>query len=148
MKKFFRLLAVAVIVTSCGVVAKQEKLINTASYSRATASLYVTPVQADLEVSSEKIHHFMEVSDNIRIGGEENVVKTAVMEALDVYGGDVLVGLEKQLKYNDSGQIVSITISGYPAKYVNFRPCENIPATAVTPEADGQSSGGFFGLKK
>ena len=141
-------MALAVIVASCGVVAKQSKLINTASYTRAKASLFVTAVQADLEVSPEKIHYFLEVADNIRIGGEDNVVSTAVMEALDVYGGDVLVGLEKQLKYNEEGQIVSITISGYPAKYVNFRPCENIPAVTASPETNGQSQGGFLGLKK
>ena len=61
-------------------------------------------------------------SKTVVIGGEENIINTAVREALLANGNaDVLVGLEKQLKYNDKGEIESITVSGYPAKYVNFR---------------------------
>ena len=145
MKSSFLLLSLSVIVASCGGGAK---LLNTATYSRANAPFFVTPVQADLEVSPEKIHHHMEVTDVIRAGGEENIVATAVQEAIDVYGGDVIIGLEKQLKYNESGQIESITISGYTAKYVNFRPCESIPAVFPTQETGDQKGSGIFGIKK
>jgi hypothetical protein len=32
-----------------------------------------------------------------------------------------LVALEHQIKYSANGSIESITVTGYPAKYVNFR---------------------------
>lgn len=50
------------------------------------------------------------------------MVNSAVREALASNGdADVLVGLETQVKYNAAGNPESITVSGYPAKYVNFR---------------------------
>lgn len=69
----------------------------------------------------------MDVTARIRRGGEKNVIATAVKEALDVEGADVLVGMEKQLDYGMFRKIKAITITGYPAKYINFRPCEDLP---------------------
>jgi hypothetical protein len=61
-------------------------------------------------------------SKTVSNGGFDNVVNTAVREALLANGdADVLVGLETQVKYDNKGQVESITVSGYPAKYVNFR---------------------------
>lgn len=145
MKKVFVLLVIAFATASCGSIS--TKLITTSTYSRATAPMLISPVLADLEVSPEKINYYLVVKDNVRLGGEENVVSTAVKEALDVFGGDVLVGLEKQLKYDDKGEIVSISISGYPAKYVNFRPCEDMSLITM-PNAETEKSGGILGIKK
>ena len=51
-----------------------------------------------------------------------NILNTAVKNALEVNGNaDVLIGLEYQVKTNDEGEIETITITGYPAKYTNFR---------------------------
>lgn len=143
MKRVLILIAGILVISSCGGGAK---LINTATYSIANAPLFVSPVQADLEVSPEKIHYYIQVTDILRAGGEENIVATVVREALDVYDSDVLVGLEKQVKYNESGQIESIAISGYPAKYVNFRPCENIPAIPVSSGSEEKAQRGVLGL--
>jgi hypothetical protein len=45
-----------------------------------------------------------------------------VREALLANGNaDVLVGMNTQIKYDADGQPESITVTGYPAKYVNFR---------------------------
>jgi hypothetical protein len=77
---------------------------------------------ADLEVVGEKISYFMIPSRTVLNGGEENVIKTAVREALLANGNaDVLVALNTQIKYDADGQPESITVTGYPAKYVNFR---------------------------
>ena len=45
----------------------------------------------------------------------------ALSHAARAYNADVLVGLEKQIKYAGDGTIESVTVTGYPAKYVNFR---------------------------
>ena len=124
MKKIITLLASAAIIVSC---APTAKLVNTATYAvgKSPMKFIVTPVQADLQVSDQKISYYYEVTELVRQGGFENIVETAVKEALDVNGADVLVGLEKQIKYNTDGKVVYINITGYPAKYVNFRNCED-----------------------
>ena len=144
MNKLFFLTLAVISLASC---ASSAKLINTATYQKMAVQPYVTPVQVDLEVSSTKIEHFMNVTENIRLGGYDNVVATAVKEALEANGNyDVLVGLQTQVKYSDKGEIVSILVSGFPAKYVNFRNCESMPLTAAPePESTGMS---LFSKKK
>ena len=119
MKKFFLLASVALSMVACSIPAK---LINTASYTEIGTAQPVVAVLADLDVSPEKISYFMIPSKTVLQGGEKNVIKTAVREALLANGdADVLVGLNTQIKYDAKGQPESITVTGYPAKYVNFR---------------------------
>ncbi|MBR6002461.1 MAG: hypothetical protein IK045_06325 [Bacteroidales bacterium] len=124
MKKIFTFLASMAIIVSC---APTAKLVNTATYAvgKSPMKFIVTPVQADLQVSDQKISYYYEVTELVRQGGFENIVETAVKEALDVNGADVLVGLEKQIRYNADEKVEYINITGYPAKYVNFRNCED-----------------------
>ncbi|MBR6054385.1 MAG: hypothetical protein IKP46_03495 [Bacteroidales bacterium] len=150
MKKLIFLLAVAAFVASCGSASQTPTLKNSATYSKGVAAMVVTPMQADLQmVSAKKINYYLEVSENVRAGGLDNVIATAVKEALDVYGGDVLLGLETQMSYNSEGKIMSINITGFPAKYVNFRPATDLPP--VAPEKAEAKSGGpglpIFGKK-
>ena len=121
MKRIIIVLAAIAVVSSCGM------LKNSATISQGKSPLFITPVQADLDVSSKKIVYHLDVTARIRRGGERNVIATAVKEALDVEGADVLVGMEKQIDYGSFKKIKSITITGYPAKYINFRPCEGLP---------------------
>jgi hypothetical protein len=83
----------------------------------------VTELIADLDVlTPEKITYFYIPSKSVLNGGHQNVIETAIREALiENNNADVLVGLETQIKYASSGEIESITITGYPARYVNFR---------------------------
>ena len=60
----------------------------------------MTPVQADLEVSPTKISYEMKVSQNVRVGGEKNIIATAVWEALAINNADVLISIESQLNYD------------------------------------------------
>ena len=133
---------------SCGISAGGPKLVSTATYQKMSFQPYVTPVQVDLEVSPKKITYFMLVSESVRMGGFDNVVSTAVKEALESNGNaDVIVGLQTQTKYNDKGEIESINISGFPAKYVNFRSNSTLPLVQQKEE----SAGGMslpFGKKK
>ena len=56
----------------------------------------------------------------------DNIIKTAVSEALaQNNNADVLVGLQKQIKYNKHGEIESIVITGYPAHYTNMRAADD-----------------------
>lgn len=99
-----------------------SKLVNTATHVTVNVAQPVTAVFADLDVSSKKITFFYIPSKTVVDAGENNVVDSAIREALINAGNyDVLVGLEMQKKYNGEGEIESITVTGYPAKYVNFR---------------------------
>ncbi len=115
MKKLFFLGLLLSMTTSC---CLPFGLVSTATQKKvSTHELF-----ADLDVSSTKIIYFYTPSKGARMVGEENVVKCAVYEALLANGNaDVFVGLEKQVKYNASNEVESITITGYPAKYINIR---------------------------
>ena len=149
MKKIiFSLLVIAMSVTSCSFPAK---LINSATHKKMSVAQPVVAVFADLQVSPEKITYFMMPSKTVVMGGYDNVIDTAVREALLANGNaDVLVALEKQVKYDKEGQIESVTITGYPAKYVNFRSpgddyLKEISASATS---EPESQGGLFGKLK
>ena len=116
MKKIiFSLLVIAMSATSCSVPAK---LINSATHKKLSVAQPVVAVFADLQVSPEKITYFMMPSKTVVMGGYDNVINTAVREALLANGNaDVLVALETQVKYDKEGQIESVTVTGYPAKY-------------------------------
>ena len=148
LKRFFLMAVAIVTMVSCGISAGGPKLVSTATYQKMSFQPYVTPVQVDLEVSPKKITYFMLVSESVRMGGFDNVVSTAVKEALESNGNaDVIVGLQTQTKYNDKGEIESINISGFPAKYVNFRSNSTLPLVQQKEE----SAGGMslpFGKKK
>ncbi len=77
---------------------------------------------ADLEVSPQKITYTYRPSDDVNRGGEENVINTAVRKALEVNGGgDVLVEMQFTLKKTGKKNVTEVTVSGYPARYKNFR---------------------------
>lgn len=117
MKKFLFVAATAFMMMSCSI-TKQ-----TATHRNIdVSSPFTTPVVADLEVSDSKIRYEYEPSNAIRRGGKDNVLNTAIARALYQNGNaDVLVGLESQIKYRSGSKITGVIITGYPAKYKNFR---------------------------
>lgn len=108
----------------------KSKLWNTATYCDIAVNdpVVTPPLIADLEVSPNKISFPLFPSSALLKTDLQNIINAAVKEALKVNGNsDVLIGLEYQIKYDDDGVIESVTVTGYPAKYVNFRhPDESI----------------------
>ena len=162
MKKFLLLLVVApAMFVSCSMFSAPakapSKLTNTATYTPIKVTQPVVAVFADLDVSPNKISFFYIPSGTVVTAGPQNVIDSAIREALMANGNaDVLVGLEKQIKYSGDGKIESITVTGYPAKYVNFRSpgddylremsVSGAPAKkGVTPAHGGSESGGMLG---
>ena len=118
------LVIVAAMFAGCSITSptSMAKLTNTSTHSKVQVVQPMVAVLADLDVAPNKISYFFLPSQTVVNGGFENVVNTAVREALVANGNaDVLVGLEQQVKYSPDGKVESITVSGYPAKYVNFR---------------------------
>ena len=123
MKKFTIILALALAAVACAPqLNTTARLVNTATHSRSQAVQPITAIYADLDVSSTKITHFYIPSKTVAIGGYDNIINTAVREALAANGSaDVLVAMELQVKYDPSGSVESVAVSGYPATYTNFR---------------------------
>lgn len=82
---------------------------------------------ADLDVSEQKLSYTYVPSKDVRKAGERNCLNVAIREALKKKGNDADVLVETQeatiTRYGlFSKKIKSITVTGYPAKYKNFRP--------------------------
>lgn len=126
MKKYFLfLIAAAALFASCSSTSTSaSRLISKAKILdlKESKPIVVTDVMVDLEVSPNKITYLYVPSKIVNNEGLNNVIETAVREALaENDNADVFVDLNKQFKINDNGIVESITITGYPAKYVNFR---------------------------
>ena len=147
MKKLSIVMIAAMMTVSCSPMAK---LINTATHSKSQAVQPTAAIFADLDVSTEKISYFYIPSKTVAIGGYDNIINTAVREALAANGNaDVLVALETQVKYNSAGVVESVVITGYPAKYTNFRNAndEVLSKLVQTPAESTTSSSPFGALK-
>jgi hypothetical protein len=143
MKKLFLFLAVAAMATSCS----SAKLISSATHSKAKAIQPIAALYADLKVSPTKITHFLIPSKTVIQGGYDNVINSAVREALMANGNaDVLVALETQVKYTADGVIESVTVTGYPATYTNFRsPGDDVLKAMAQSGGPSSNNGGHAG---
>lgn len=107
----------------------RSQLWSSATYRNISVDTPVTPpLIADLKVSSKKISYTLMPSKALLKTDVDNIIKSAVKEALNNNeNADVLIGMEYQLKYDDLGTLESVIVTGYPAKYTNFRhPNESI----------------------
>lgn len=120
---FFSVLA-CILLTSCSTTNLLEKTATTAKTETSIKAITI----ADLDVSPERVTYTMRPSDEVLRGGEENVRRAAESEVLAANGNaDVLVDAQFVItRENGSffkpGKITSITVTGHPAHYKNFRP--------------------------
>lgn len=132
MKRTLLFFCLAVMTVSCSTPAK---LINSSTSSNATAGFKPTVTVADVQVSEQKISFLYVPSKTVLDGGYDNVIRTAVREALLSAGEkyDVLMAKETQVKYSAEGKIESVYVTGYPGCYVNWRSSDELvedkPAT-------------------
>ena len=116
-KKFFFFISVMAMLgmTSCTTTLNSSK-------TKDFGSSAITATFADLVVSPHKITYTDKPTDDVRRGGEVNVINTAIRKALEMNGGgDVLVELQTTVKKSGKRNVKEVTVSGYPATYKNFR---------------------------
>lgn len=121
MKKtiLFTFIALGAIMTSCK---------SPMQYSTRTARTETMPVEtwsswttADLEVAEQKVRITIQApADNSFAVSEKQLKENAIGELLEKYNADILVNPLFKCDYQD-GKLVSVTVSGYPAKHKNFR---------------------------
>lgn len=110
--------AAAVLLSSCSTIRKTSTSVN-------VATPVLTETVADLQVNPTKISYTLKPNKAIRKGGEKNVVKAAVAEALKENGNaDVMIGMQYEIKKTRGlfgTKIKYVTVTGYPATYTNFQ---------------------------
>ena len=128
MKKYLIIMCAATcIITSCSSVRKSAT-------SRTINAPVAAAVIADLDVSNQKITYTYSPTKNVRRVGLQNCINHAISAALEANGGgDILLETQPAV-YIRGSKIHTITITGYPAKYKNFRPAdeETIKAAIVS----------------
>lgn len=149
MKKiFFFAAAVVLAFSSCTTTTK------TARTESVPYAMYNATV-ADLEVSNQRISHTITPSKEIRKAGLSNCKQACIQEALEKHGNaDLLV--EPQFVYSMKRKlfgkkVTSVTVTGRPAKYKNFRSLDDAVWTNETfrkAEKPSVPSTNFFKLFK
>lgn len=129
MKRFFLTISViAAVFTSCvttSVVQTTDYMESSARVLEPEQSMLLTPLIADLKVSETKIYYTeteafanLEVTPTL-LKDITELKKIALSRAARAYNADVLVG--SAIDVVTKNQRLVITVSGYPAFYVNFR---------------------------
>lgn len=134
MKKALLIALVALVAASCAPTQPTQYVFYTYDYNESTARnlepehiMLTTPVIADLEVSPTRITHiereaFKDIElDEVTTSESyiENFKKIALSKAAKAHDADLLVGSMIDVQTIDERLV--ITITGFPAKYVNFR---------------------------
>ncbi len=119
MKRILSLLSLAtLLLSSCQTITKTARTANVEADLRSVAV-------ADLEVSDTRITHTITPGKQIRRGGLDNVKQAVESEALTKNGNaDVLLNPEYVISKKRTlfgSKITSITVSGRPAYFKNFR---------------------------
>ncbi len=128
MKKFFAFLLLSV---CCSAAVAQNK--PAVDYKESSArnlepqhSVMITPLIADLSIIGERIVYTeKEAFENYQVTAEivkfiPNFKKVALSRAARAYKADAIIGATVDVITNPQGRL-EITVSGYPAKYSNFR---------------------------
>lgn len=138
MKKVLFAAVITALCASCAVTqpapapAPSPNVVRVAEYQEFSArnlepeqTMLVSPVIADLEVSETKVYHVerevfaeSEINESV-LNNIAEFKKIALSRAARAYDADVMVGTIMDVVVED-GQLV-VTVSGYPAKYKNFR---------------------------
>ena len=112
------MLAVAMVATAC------TTTIKTARTESVPYSMYNATV-ADLEVASQRVTCTLVPTKEIRKGGPANCKNAAIQDALAANGNaDILLEPQFVISHKKGlfvDKITSVTVSGRPAFYKNFR---------------------------
>jgi hypothetical protein len=118
MKKYLFILLAAMVLASCTTTTK------TARTESVPYAMYNATV-ADLDVAPQRIKHTIVPTNEIRKAGLANCKEACIQEALEKNGNaDLLVEPEfvYSMKRTLFGKkVISVTVTGRPAKYKNFR---------------------------
>lgn len=124
MKKLLTVMVVA----ACALFSSCSTTIKTATTRQINAPIVAAAI-ADIDITGGKITYTYTPPKGVWIAGVNNCINAAVSEALQYagQGADVLVEMQYTLVMkrgmigNTTGKVKSVTVTGYPARYKNFR---------------------------
>ncbi len=122
MRKIVFALSAALALASC----TTTQTMKTATTLKTAAEARTITI-ADLDVAPERVTYTYTPSDDVQRGGEDNVRRAAEAAVLAQHGNaDVLLDAQYVVKkeggFLKRPKVTSITVSGHPAHYRNFRP--------------------------
>ena len=149
MKKLFFILSISMIMASCAVTHVEDDRVAYREYSvRNTeptqSPIVVAPLLAELEILTEQsisqtvvYEDFTVRSSNIK--EIENYKKMAVYTVASKHNADTMVGALVNVDTTVYGKL-SITVTGYPARYIKFRTMEEKDAWIMKMNKEDKAS--------
>lgn len=136
------LLVTALFITSCTPYVTYHKYDeSTARYMNpAIMPGFITPTIADLDISNEKITVTETYDNTLTQADMENFESSATIEYLKnytvskvvkQYDADVIVAPIFDIKTSDDYETIEVTVTGYPAKFINFRNVKSSDSIAM-----------------
>ena len=124
-------LLVVMVVAACALLSSCSMTYKTATTRSVNAPIVAASV-ADLTITGDKITYTYTPPKGVWVAGVGNCINAAVSEALQNagQGADVLAEMQYTLVMKrgmmgaKSGKVKSVTVTGYPARYKNFRPAD------------------------
>ncbi len=116
MKKIIFMVATATLfLSSCNIVTK------TAKTQDVDSKVVQSYTEADLVIPEKKAFYTLNPTGDVQRSGAKNIKETAIAELLKENGNaDVLVCPSFEITTR-KGKIKQIVVSGYPARYKNFK---------------------------
>lgn len=130
MKIISRVFVIALCMIGAAVQANAQKVVEYRSSQARLAEpkmgVYIKPLIADLQINEAvgKINYTIDFSNkeiNALEGNIANVRTRALFIATEKYKADVIVAAAFDIKSKDDGTGYTVTVTGYPANYVNWR---------------------------
>lgn len=79
------------------------------------------PIVADVEILSTEKISYSETFNKVDLRYAENYKYVAMAHAIKQYNADFLIGAMFDLNYNSKGRTLEVIVTGFPAKYKEFR---------------------------
>ncbi|HIV32704.1 MULTISPECIES: hypothetical protein [unclassified Alistipes] len=127
MKRTILLLAAAVALSACSNSVYKS---HTARVARIPAAMESMVNVSDLEVSETKVTGICTGKDGKYLSKKVKE-QNAIAEALKKTGADILVEPQFTYTYDKKGRLTTVEVSGYPARYRNFRSLTKEDAEAI-----------------
>lgn len=142
--KLLLVLAIGMLMTSCTTTVQSTLYRydeNTARYiTPAMQPTYITPTIADLDISSTKVVESETYENTLTNNDITNIEHSPTIEywknltvskVVQKYNADVIVAPIFDVKTSDDFLTVTVTVTGYPATFKNFRKVTNDDAPAM-----------------
>ena len=119
MKKMFLTFGAALLLASCTTVTKTATTMDVDNHLTSESDV-------DLVISNSKITYTHKTTAKERRGGRKNITNTAVREALEANGNAEVLVAPQYTFIKKRGllgsKIKTVVVSGYHAKFNNFKP--------------------------